>query len=127
MTYRETQEPPPDAEPAALLELSVRIRKLRARVLFPVIILGIAAGIAGAVAHVSGLWAITGRFADGSYLVHRSTIVVAALLPAGVALGVGWMVYLSFRQHARRAWRADVTARFRLDEATLNELEQTIE
>jgi H+/Cl- antiporter ClcA len=127
MTYRETQDPPPDAEPAALLELSIRMRKLRARVLFPVILFGIAAGVAGAVAHVSGSWAITGRFADGSYLVHRSTVVVAALLPAAIALGAGWMLYLSFRSSARRAWREDVARRFRLDEATLSDLERTLE
>jgi hypothetical protein len=127
MTYREAQDPPPDAEPAALLELSVRMRKLRARVLFPVILLGIASGIAGAIAHVSGLWAIAGRFADGSYLIHRSTIVAAALLPAGAAIGAGWMVYLALRRHARRAWREDVARRFRLDEATLSELEHTLE
>ncbi len=126
MTYREAQDPPPDAEPAALLELSVRMRKLRARVLFPVIVLGIGAGVAGAIAHVSGLWAITGRFADGSYLVHRSTIMVAALLPAAAALGVGWMLFLSFRKRVRRQWRADIARRFHLDATTLDEIEQTI-
>jgi H+/Cl- antiporter ClcA len=125
MTYREAQDPPPDAEPAALLELSVRMRKLRARVLFPVIILGVFAGVAGAIAHVSGLWSVTGRFADGSYFVHRATVAAATLLPAAVVLGVGWMVYLLFRQEARRRWRVDAARRFRLDEATLSELEQT--
>lgn len=126
MTYREPLEPPPDAEPAALLELSVRIRRLRAWVLMPVIILGIGAGVAGAIAHLAGFWAITGRFADGSYLVHRSTIAVATAIPAAAVLGVGWLLYLSSRRQVRRLWRADAARRFRLDEATLDELEQTI-
>lgn len=124
--YREAQDPPPDAEPAALLELSVRMRKLRVRVLFPVIALGIGSGVAGAVAHVSGLWSITGRFADGSYFIHRSTIVVAMLLPATAALGVCWMVFLWLRKRVRRQWRADIARRFHLDATTLDEIEQTI-
>ena len=125
MTYRETNEPAPDAEPAALMELSARMRALRIRVLFPLIMLGIAAAVCGAVAHVSGQWAITGRFHDGSYLVHRSTVVVAALLPAGVVFGIGRLIYPALRNRVRRAWRADAARRLHLKDEELDAIEQT--
>jgi hypothetical protein len=47
-------------------------------------------------------------------------------LPAAVALGVGRMLFLSFRKRARRRWRADIARRFHLDATTLDEIEQTI-
>ncbi len=125
--YREPLVPPADAEPAALMELGLRLRTLRKLVLLPGIILAIAAGIAGAMAHVGGYWAILPTFADGSYLVNKGSVAIALLIPGGVVIGAVWLAYTGLRTQVRRAWRKDAAQRFRLDDETLADLELTLE
>ena len=126
--YREPLLPPADAEPAALMELGLRLRTLRRWVLLPGIILTLAAGVAGAMAHVGGYWSIFPTFSDdGSYFVHKGSVAIALLIPGSVVFGAVWLAYTGLRTQVRRAWRKDAARRFRLDDEALADIELTLE
>ncbi len=103
--YRKAELRGVDVETAALHDLLARIRRLRRRVALPAAVVAVALGLTGAVAHVTGYWAILGVLEDGTYAVHAVTILFAAGLAASPAAAVGVASYLLLRARLRRAWR----------------------
>ncbi len=112
MAYRDSSASSDDATQAAVAELGRRLATLRQVVVLPGGLLALAAGIAGALAHVSGYWSVFSALPDGTYFVAAPTIVIAVLAPGSLVFGPVWLAYLGLRARARRAWLAEAPTRF---------------
>jgi hypothetical protein len=98
-------------ETDAIVDLRVRVRRVRARALLPALVAYVIAAHVAVLAHVLGYWSIAGRLDDGSYHVSKLTILFAMLLPLPVTVGPAGLVYLALREQVRRAWAREYAGR----------------
>jgi len=92
-----------DLENQAMAELVTRLRAMRRKWMLPFLVVMVAAGTLGLIAHVTGYWSIFGTL-GGKYLVNAGTILIAFGLPAlPFFLTIG-PVYRRLRQRVRDPW-----------------------
>ena len=112
--YRRPEEKPAnpsDLETDALLDLRLRIERLRKRVALPFASAAFLASVLGVTAHVLGYWSIAGVGADGRYYVSIVTILFATILCSGPIALVGTVGYVTARARARSSWSASHASR----------------
>lgn len=92
-----------DLENQAMAELVTRLRAMRRKWILPFLIVMVAAGTLGLIAHVTGYWSIFGTL-HGKYIVNVGTIIIAFGVPAlPFFLTIG-PVYRRLRQRVRDQW-----------------------
>lgn len=103
---REKHEPSEsDRETAALHDLLLRMKRLRARIALPTLVASLVAVSIGTSAHATGYWSVLGTLSDGTYFVGTATFLIAAILCSAPVLGPGILVYIIARARLRRAWQ----------------------
>ncbi len=92
-----------DLENQAMAELVTRLRAMRRKWMPPFLVVMVAAGTLGLIAHVTGYWSIFGTL-HGKYIVNVGTIIIAFGVPAlPFFLTIG-PVYRRLRQRVRDQW-----------------------
>jgi zinc transporter ZupT len=94
-----------DVETAAIVELVLRMKRLRRRAALPVVLLSGGAAWLGGTAHALGYWTLLEARADGWYYVTAASLVVSAVLAALPIALPGAVLYLVLRGRLRKAWR----------------------
>lgn len=99
--------PEADARPQDALELAAvwgaSARLFKKAFLFPAIVLAVIAGLAGALMHVGGLWAIT-PVVHGRYVVWAGTVALAFGLPMIAVLVPSWLAFRALLKTRRNAF-----------------------
>jgi hypothetical protein len=103
-----------DRETLAYYELRDRIRALQARSIFLPIAIGLALGVAGLVAHVTGHWSVLGRMPDGSYYLNSVTVLISLILPALPCSVLGYAAYRVIKPFTIRRWRSESARKYGL-------------
>lgn len=119
--YRRHKGSTADQETIALRELAHRVKRLRARVIFPVAAVAIVAGHVGIAAHATGHWSIFGVGSDGTYYVAPITIAFAFVLPAIPFAIVAWILHRVLSRRLRRAWCDEFADRYGIARETLEQ------
>lgn len=120
--YRAPLRAPSDQEIAALGDLTEAMRRFKLWGITPIFLAVLAGPIVGCLLHVSGYWSVSGRLADGSYFVNKSTVVVAVLVAFALSVVPGYVTFRLAMSLMLASWRRQASARYGLDDATLKEL-----
>lgn len=99
-----------DLENQAMADLVTRLRVMRRKWMLPFLIVMVAAGTLGLIAHVTGYWSIFGTL-RGEYFVNVGTIIIAFGLPALPFLLTIGPVYRRLRRQVRDEWMLDYQAK----------------